>query len=116
MRRFLVCFLIAASLSACHPQDPRRTGLYASARDVLPADATRLAACLTRALRGPVRQHAAPDGSWLLLSDGAPDVATWELRLTRVDALRTELEVDASLNAPGLGTALAHAAAACAGR
>lgn len=116
MRRFLVPCLVSAGLSACHAQDPRRTGLHAAARDVLPASSARLAECLLRTLPRPLRERAASDGSWRQFSDGPPEQASWELRLTRVDAQHTEVEVDASLRDGARGEAMARAAAICAGQ
>jgi hypothetical protein len=113
-RFFIVCFA-AAALSACHPEDPRRTGLHAVARTILPASIERLGACLEKRLAGPSRQRAAPDGGWRQFADAEHGDANWALRLTRIDGARTEVEIDARLRDTGAGATLAGAAASCAG-
>jgi hypothetical protein len=80
------------------------TGLYAVERDIVPAEAGRLARCLQARLApgggeadpAPLQQVRAPDGSWFLFRRRAAETSVWEIRLTRVGTGRTEIEIDAA--------------------
>ena len=99
---------VALVLAGCDPNSPRMTGLYAVERDVLDVETAKLAACLTSRLtpdasQPALRMREAPDGSWYLFGHRDGETPVWEIRLTRVGKVRTEVEIDAAPLAFGAG-------------